>query len=465
MLHQKSVLFVNTRQSIRTFQIRSLAVVEYDFFAYICIYVGVCAGLTFTSFQENQTEKMWIKSVLWVAASVGFLFQMFQMSIVYFAYSTSTRSRLITREHVVEKDIALCIRYRELLNLSRLRKESGIIYPNIREEKLNITAFKKLEGLLSIKQIFQFTPSPQDIIESCLVRPDDFRIESRHGIECLDSFNITRFFTQDRVCYNIKELRKNSLQQIRVSTASFYADTIWQINFNQQLKTAKSIRIIGYSGYASWYSRKYSLSIPDVIDNGSKKYNFLWVKLSTVEISFLESPYDTHCVEMEDFLPDFRRRNCLVEALKPKAATWEIYWEREGYGNLHPLALNDLQNKSLRESVTRISGRCSQLYERLSCHTGYTKTMTMSGWRTGGGSEHTSLKVAYETPIDADVEITSLPNMKFVDFFVYICSCLSTWFGISFMSVYRFKYVTRCYRFNKRPIRPALANRSILFRG
>ena len=319
---------------------------------------------------------------------------------------------------------------------------------------MSFEQLQRLEGSLSLKQIFNYTPAPETMISSCMIRPHDFLIKLGAGLECLNYFSITRFFTQDMVCYNIKQIRSSKLPRTRVTTASFYRNAIYEVDFSHEFTPAKSIHVIGYSNgdVRPWVSREYSSTIADLIDNEVKKYNYIWSRTSSVDIIRLEPPYDTKCVNRGEWIMYYCYHECLVHSLMPTgmAATWEMYMESEGY-DLKPLPTIDLENRTLYDEVTSKSRVCRNRCMFIACSEGHTKTMTLSGWRTNCfKTDATPLKFAYVTPIETDTEIRSLPNMRPIDFFVYICSCISTWFGLSFVSLWRLKKYFILYRQRKR---------------
>ena len=146
------------------------------------------------------------KRLITVASLIGFLCQVIQVSIQYFAYKTTTQVKIKSPELITAHSVAICIRYGDILNKTRLKKDAGITFKPLRELSDGI----RQENLLTVDQIFEYTPNEFDLIIACFSRPDNWRYTiNNNGTECYKWFNVTRFFTLEFMCYNIEESREN----------------------------------------------------------------------------------------------------------------------------------------------------------------------------------------------------------------------------------------------------------------
>ena len=112
-----------------------------------------------TSVEERK--RLLANLAIMTAAVAGFLTQLTRVSQQYFMYRTTTRVILDTPAETVFHVTSLCVRYHEILDKDRLFNETGIKW----KEWANQEDAIELETLLTVEQIFRFTPDDVGIIQ------------------------------------------------------------------------------------------------------------------------------------------------------------------------------------------------------------------------------------------------------------------------------------------------------------
>lgn len=404
-----------------------------------------------------------LKTFVYLLALIGCLFQVFQVSLVYFAYTTATKIALITPLMIKNNNLSLCVRYTDVLNTRLLKKDTGIEFPYTGgNREVAFETIKSTEGLLTLGQIFKYTPLSDTIINSCIVRPDDNDVLLLNKDGCMNNFTITRYFSQNLMCYNIEQSYAPMIYRSSVTTASLKRHIVYQLEFGESFATVKSVHATCYTGFVPWTSREHSSKAPDLIVYGSRKANILNVRSHGYRFYKLPAPYDTKCRRIDSEFPNFCYHRCITKKLQPlgKAATWEIYVEGSN-DHLKPLSTAELND--IQVEIFKNSDDCHEICDITTCFSAHTSTITTSGWKELG--KKSVMAVAYNSPIDPDIQITSMAKMEFIEFIVYVCSCIGIWFGLSFMSFYRLRKMTVTFMNRKKrtfATRPAIG-RTCLF--
>lgn len=397
-----------------------------------------------------MSAKVFLKWFICLLALAGFLFQVFHISLVYFSFRSTTRTSILIPFTLAQHKTALCIRYRDVLNWSNLTKQTSARMTKVDRSftaKAGLQGVMNDESKLTLKQIFDYTPKAEDIIDSCMFRPDDFDIEIHEKDYCTQKFRVNRYFTQEMICYNISEINDKPIRRRAATLSSFYSHRIYEIIFGKMFETANVVHVISYLEGDPIISREFAAINLDLFFQGVKRTNFLLYASSDYYVRSLEPPYETKCQHREWMERFDCYHECIMKKLSGKysrAPTWEIFREHPRYYDLKPLSVLELRNKSLRAEVIQVNDWCYNRCLFTPCFYVFTKTATKVGRRSNA-----VLGIAYVTPNDPDTEITVVPVMVFIDFFTYICSCFGTWFGLSFMS---FKGCRRMFLRKKKQI-------------
>lgn len=384
-----------------------------------------------------------IRFALIFFAVIGFSVQVIQVSILYFEYETTTQVKMRLHDFLIQHNIQICIRYGDILDRDRLLNETGKNVVQI----LDLDEAIDEESTLTLKQMFDYTPSAAEVISACFYRSSDmtFGIQREHN--CSSLFKVTKAFTLEFMCYKFDPISQFRLPMSAAVQSRYKQYTIFDITLNQQMQTANYIVPVAFIGSYPYESRRFSESalIHSNLGHGHGDYNWINVFSNDFIINQLEAPYDTRCISREYDEYFVCHRDCLVSGFRRRfhKLPFTEFLEEGGRFNqnhkfLSTAELNDpVTGKRVREMYIGCKKRC---YFN-PCYMIYTKTT----FRTLLFKEF-PLAFSAMTPTEADIVTQAQVTMTFVEYFSFITGCFGTWFGLSFMSLDPLHYSLRMRR-------------------
>ena len=378
----------------------------------------------------------------------GFTWQVLQVAQQYFTYRTTSSVMLVISEVLRWHDVAFCIRYNDILDIKSLTAETSINISHAKHSlKDTLESDVVNESKMKIQYIFDYTPKPHEVIQSCIYRTNDWVIDYASGKGCTVIFNISRFMTQDMMCYLVYMKKPIKLQRKSVTLSTFYPNHVYELLFTEKLSSAVVVNAISTgAGLVPWMSREYSS--PLTVKAGNEvNHNFLLVSPLTTLIYKLPAPFDTQCIAVASQDRNEGVKQCLLQQLSPRglAPTWSILFESEG--QLRPFSQVDARMTDVMLNVSQMTQECNRQFALTSCDGTFKITHTHPTMR-----QDTILGFALMSPKQPDILVQSQSVMSFIEFFSYISSCFGIWFGISFLSLdpfKTFKYRVRCININR----------------
>ena len=378
--------------------------------------------------EQRRLMNKLLKRFFILCSVIGFIVQVIQVSMRYFSFTTTTKITMEMTEYVKLHPVALCIRYSDIIDREKLFKETGI---KLHTEK-GIEKAMEDETKLTIEQIFDYTPDTEHAIADCTFRPDAWSIRSGEAEICRQIFNVSKFFTQEYMCYKIRE-RQPELKHMQSATRSTYSkSSMFTIYMNSSLNNADFVSPILFQGKMPTESRHHAPLLGflrDRSEKAKKTLAFLYLTPADVMHQLLESPYDTKCVNVdEDSLGDCML-DCLVKGFAPfdRVPGYELLEKKY---KLKPLSTADVMDPTKGPVIEKIHEDCDAGCRFKSCKGGFTVTHTRQRQ-----AEESAIGFSLTAPINPRIDLTAQPTMFFVEFFSFLCSCFGTWFGISFMSI------------------------------
>ena len=308
-------------------------------------------------------------------AIIGFLVQASQVVQTYLKFETTTLVSIDTSEKIISHTIAFCIRYTDIIDRKGLKKASGVELPviNYLDEAL------KVESVITIKQIFDHTPAPDHVLIDCSWRPDEWTIIQKSGsAACHDAFTVRRLFTQEFMCYIIRERVNVSLSLTAVTRSTFRKGVMLRVYLNASLSDASFVSPIVHRGWLPTRSRDHSPIVGNVaaLREGGKRtsrFDHLNLHYHDVDITRLPKPYDTECVPKPEELMEHCQRDCLIHAFADlnRVPGWHLL---EQPYDLPPVSTNDALDPVTGPSVRRSVDKCYSKCHFMACVDGYTET-------------------------------------------------------------------------------------------
>lgn len=191
--------------------------------------------------------KILFKVAFGVLCLVGFVWQVEKVTRSYFLYSTTTKLTMDIPEYFGPPSLSLCFVYVDILELEHMFKKLNIETETSRQGwKQPPHVVQLVQNRSTLKHIFEFTPEVNYFITECSIRSaEDNEINSTGKAACLNYFNITKFFTQARLCYKIKLINQVQFDYIVVSSDLVKPGMAFLMTLNKTaLEYVNSINII-----------------------------------------------------------------------------------------------------------------------------------------------------------------------------------------------------------------------------
>ena len=371
---------------------------------------------------------------LLVLAVSGFCAQVIQVSVLYFEYRTTTQVELDQHDLLVLHSIHLCIRHYDILDRKRLAAETGYHMPAI----VDLDEAVAEESILTLDQIFRYTPSVEEVTSACFYRSSNLTFDVRQKGACASLFNVSKSFTQELVCYKFEPLMQLRLSTEAAVQSRYKQYSIYDLTLSRVMGLANHVVPFAFVGSFPYVSRRFSQSTLMMRagagdgTTGPQANNWINIFTSDFTIRKLPPPYQTACVDrpLDEYYTC--KRDCLVRKFGKRfhKLPFTEYLEQPIHRKVIRTA--DLNNDTIRQEVRRMYEDCWRSCFFVACHSTFTKTT----FRTILFKDF-PFAFSAMTPTEADIVTTAQATMSFVEYFSFVSGCVSTWFGLHFLSLKR----------------------------
>ena len=406
---------------------------------------------------NNLTIDLYVKKIILnlVFGSlclIGFLVHSVQISNNYFEYQTTTNLELDIPQNVAIPALSICWRYADLLDIQALQKlNPEFTAINFSSDETIVASIRKIQSIIKVEQIFNFTPSSSKIMDECVVRtPDNYDVTHLKAVDCQSMFNIKKFYVQEYICYRTKMKANGSYVFQKVGSYLEYPGMAYQISYqiglfgNNQVVTPivhGTYRFPTTSIYFGPELRRF-----DILESHKKRNNYFYLSFFQIEHNRLPAPYATKCVNYEVDRADCEKQ-CLIEKILSnygRLPFTKLIVENETFP-LDRVAFHDgdFQNQTFKLELDKLDHDCNEKCIELDCYFQLFVTQTEY---IGKRSENIAFRV--NLPSNPNYYITYLPMMLFYEYVTYGLSSLGVWFGISIFSLNPLPFCARY--FNRR---------------
>ena len=372
----------------------------------------------------------------------GFLYQAIDISIDYFSYQTTSKVFLYTDKKHSNPSIILCTRYTDILNRSR-HHEYGI-HP-FRSDRKSIWGDDMSK--LTVKDIFDLTPDPKEVIHGCQYRHHDHDLTTYNNISsCYNLFRIQKYHEGRFICYQFRTTKQKDNFDCGAIARSFYSPReLYSITLKPLFLQSNFIQLITFIPHADpkdlpLVSRRYySLQIRWIGNNNynNSKANYFLISGDTYSLWKQPKPYDTQCTDVDANMTGtilFCQSKCNIEAFKHHnlLPPNEI--------NLHPslfkhMSFTTMKNLTLIEDIKERKDNCSKKCTVIPCREWYSVTVSQS-MPLFLNDSMTISSYCSNRPI---ISLHFIPRINLEAYLVFLGSCLGTWSGFSFLSLNPFE--------------------------
>ena len=370
---------------------------------------------------------------------IGFLYQVLQLSTEYFAFKTSTKTVLQLDHKFINPSIVFCIRYTDIIDRTNYKK-----YGILPKYRYNVTEMFHDMSKLTIKNVFDLTPDPSEIIIGCQYRGNDYQqlvTKSHPRSHCNSLFHVTKYQEGAFICYQFRTKITDSNFSCFNALLTFYSyNNLYSVSLKQQFLLSNAIKLISFvpSGIDSSVvsmpdiSRRFHVSIVRYAHHfpNSSKENFFKIFGDYYSITRLEKPYDTQCTWNKNQAHEACYRRCNINLFAKYG-----YFPSTEY-SITPKLLKHLEasknvNETILQDIKAGLNNCNNSCQRKLCHDWYSVT----GVDTLAFLLNNTITIAGGCSKRPAVIIQYLPRITFMEFVMYVSSSLGIWFGISVMSI------------------------------
>lgn len=371
---------------------------------------------------------------------IGFIYQVCLVSILYFRYSANTEIQIEIDSIVKPKAISVCTRYVDHLNYKKIRRENSErrdwrLSPN------NADWIRKYQHELTIAEIFKYTPRETDTLERVVFRKKmSYEKFEYNAPEAYNYFDVKKFLYLEYVCYQYTQINfTEGMSYSSLAVTPVSSGLIYQLVFNKtSMGTAQMLKIAIHS--AKTYPYRSLMVIPVLRRNfneedGTAKYNaFVAYDVSLIAHN-LPPPYETNC---RDYLKSGLGSDtrCIQECMKTRVEKQVgkipfsvIINESYESSNKQMVSYQDVSDAKIAENISKIEVHCSRhMCRQKPCYQLTTITTTTE-------KAFSDFMVTRIVPSDPSITISSNPALDLVEYLTYVLSTISTWTGISIMSL------------------------------
>ena len=350
----------------------------------------------------------------------GFLYQAIITSKTFFSYFTRTKITLKIPSDVLVPDYAICARYSDL-----------ILGDDFVDSPEAVHGFRENN---TIKDIFDRSPKPHELIESCIVRePDTYKLLRLHPTQCYELFQVTRFVFKEFICYELHyKNQSHRFRMIQVSRSAHFSKSIYYVSINRTLNL-NEVKLLSMAAYypgdwISYQSLEFSNDCWTKQSNNSH-FNYYTTRYQWFTSHFLKSPYDTDCYDYGISSQEMCTMSCVMNRTVTMlgAVPHQFVVER-------PIELKqiDERNRSMSIILNQPVDYCKSIEcKKKDC----TLTLIASQTEKDLKVNQDSFSFLLGMIMNPKTEIDSEHSMSFSDFILLMLSLAGSWFGFSIIAI------------------------------
>ena len=396
----------------------------------------------FFSFTTTLKEKMSRRSPITVFLTflyfcfclMGFLYQMFQVTVSYSNYEVRTKVELMIPNKISTPSLTVCFRVGDIFDYDAYRRisQSKMSYETGRHND-----YEQLMSNTSIRDLFTFTPNETRITDACSLRKGGhYFLDQWTGSDaCNHIFTTTKFFTMEYMCYMFNVTDELQLWQ-QIEHFSYSADhpgMMMQVVLNKtSFRRAEKIRLAVHGWYLPTSTIGFSPTVERYYEpvSGKAVFDYFSMSFRRSKTKSLPAPYPTKCFDYSIVGLRGGQRSCFTACFThettvkfQKVMFSDVVMEPSPMG----IVTRDIvQQNSTKDFFSEIGRKCAQKCSSVHCIEYFYMTDVFPGFDTGSG-----IVFQVNAPRHLFYQTYYSPATTFIDYFVYTSSLLGIWFGFS----------------------------------
>ncbi|KAI1304878.1 hypothetical protein HDE_01664 [Halotydeus destructor] len=304
-----------------------------------------------------------------------------------------------------------------------------------------------IRQLITLQGLFNMSASTKDMFETCSMRytGDPGWIEY-YGRECNAIFEVTRFFTQEYLCYKVAP-------RANISTDYNYenvASTMWasgmtyEVGFNNSRFDSSYLTVPVIHQLSEVLPAVSIYFAPQIIRRDRTRNdiggtNYFLMTYSSIGNYMKPPPYDTNCSDYEEpglFIKS--RQGCYSQCLINHTLTglnkfpYSVITSEDldyNFDRRH-ITYKDIEDEKVQSKLSEYEKLCDSICLMPNCREVFTLTeLRFSDNRAD------SIFYRMEIPRSPNFDIYHYTKVPLNAFILYILSCFGTWLGINAISL------------------------------
>ena len=405
----------------------------------ISIWFGLSA-LSLNPFKWiNQTQRNFSSTIRygrWVYLAfcfIGFTYQLVSITTEFFKFETSSKIQVSTDDDFKYDTIGICFFNKDILNRTEYAKYG--IYRTLEEAYAH---WPEEDSILTAKEIFLLTPTPEDMLQGCAFR-DDFHYKSvKYGREkCQNFLQVQKVLRGETMCYMFIPPATEKISWTKVATSFESQGKVYSIRLKFQKKPNMVVTFMSFLGFKRWALPVLSRNFANIVSLESTNVVLASSTLNT--FTSLPAPRDTNC---KNFNVEFCNKVCFERKAMSylKRLQFDIYIEDQTL-NWKTVSYTDIHNETFASFLLSTQETCKSKCSGTPCYQIVSFT-DHSDYYVKSTKEE--LKVTSMLPKRPALHIISIPSTTSIDFLLYICNCFGIWFGLSFVACDPLLFLVKC---------------------
>lgn len=364
-------------------------------------------------------SKPFFEILFYILCAIGFIFQVFEISIRFFHYEVQTKIRLQIPNQFRVYDYAICARWTDLITGQEYIDDTDIFY--------------RVLNNFTLKDIFEKSPDPQTIIESCVIRNlNSFHVSKYNKLACYELFEVTKFVVKEYVCYELHYRNESHrFNYLQLSRSTLYSKYFYYTVINQTSELNRIRFLSAFTYYPGVLIPYDSLGMANDVStrrSDDSIFNHYTTRYQWFKTMNLEPPYVTNCYKYDKSSQSM----CTLDCLKRGVVQLFNAWPLQVVANESlDIKLVDERNQTISSAIREIVEVCrAKDCPKKSCK----EVLTSSQTKKDLISQGSSFSFLVRMPSSPNTYIESEPDMYAPQYVLYLMSLAGSWFGVSMLT-------------------------------
>ena len=380
----------------------------------------------------NKKPTFWLFLIL---AFAGLIWQLVSICKLYFQYKVVTKTTVFIPTIINPMAVNLCVEILNIFDYKGIRKSNGKnwTYDGIISQQ---QSFTELLHDLTVEQMFKFTPQENDVVDQFgFTNSSLSNKKTVQGNDVEKLVKVDKYLYMKYVCYRISFVGDEPLSLEHLTSSLESSGIIRFYKFSEGFNRSDVIKFaVGPIDEIPLRGLMISPYIFREYDDTLKKakYGYFVSHHYSMEIESLEYPFETLCYNYS--IIGFKEQmQCRESCITKK--TWDRFKKLPFIAAITVSSKNkvlsgiDLQDTGNNRDFMKIRDDCARKEcSRPSCRDTQYFTITESFSRPFFRWKHV-------VPFQTSFIISSRPQLTIVEFITYLLGTISTWTGLSIISM------------------------------